>query len=151
MSSMTQFAGLSFDLPPGWVDVSNDLPPGFPPTLARESGVGAVQFSVSHGEGGSEPMIDAADLEDMLREFCEQNDVSLNSESITAAVRYAVGGVSRSDDAVIGIWYLSDGQSVAMVSYFADAPDAEAADQELADAEAMVRTAGFADAPRPSA
>jgi hypothetical protein len=148
---MTQFAGLSFDLPPGWVDISNDLPPGSPPTLARETGVGAIEFSVSRGEGGAEPVIDEADLEDMLREFCAQNAISLSPEGLTTAIRYAAGGVSRSDDAVIGIWYLSDGQNVAMVTYFADASQAQAAEQELADAEVIVRTASFADAPHASA
>jgi hypothetical protein len=148
---MTQLAGLSFDLPAGWVDISNDLPPGSPPTLAREIGVGAIQFSVSRCEGGPEPMIDETDLEDMLREFCEQNAIPLSPGNIQTAVSHAVGGVSRSEDAVVGIWYLSDGQNVAMVSYFADATHAEAADQELADAEAIVRTTSFADAPRTSA
>jgi hypothetical protein len=151
MSPMTQFAGLAFDLPPGWFDISNDLPPGSPATLARETGVGAIEISVSRAEGGSEPMIDETDLEDMLREFCEQNAIQLNFESIPAAVRYAVGGVSRWEGAVVGLWYLSDGQNVAMVSYFADTTPAEAADQELADAEAIVRTASFADAARASA
>lgn len=148
---MTQFAGLAFDLPTGWIDISNDLPPGSPPTLARETGVGAIQFSVSHGEGGAEPMIDETDLEDMLREFCEQNGIPLSPDNIPTAVRHAVGGIFRSVDAVVGIWYLSDGQNVAMVTYFADAADAEAAAPELADAQAMVRTIRFADAPRTSA
>jgi hypothetical protein len=151
MSPMTQFAGLTFDLPPGWSDITNDLPPGSPATLARETGVGAIEFSVSRGEGGPEPVVDGTDLEDMLREFCEQNAIPLSSENIPTAVCRAVGGVSRSEGAVVGVWYLSDGQSVAMVTYFADTADTEAADEELAVAEAIVRTASFADAPRTSA
>jgi hypothetical protein len=147
MKPMPHFAGLAFDLPPGWLDISDDLPPDSPATLARDAGVGAIQFSVSRGEGGTEPMIDETDLEDMLREFCEQNDIPLSPDKIPNAAGHAVGGVARSEGAIIGIWYVSDGLNVAMVTYFADTV-AEAADQELADAEAIVRTASFADVPQ---
>lgn len=46
MSQLCTFADVHIILPNDWVDVSDDMPEGTPPTLAKPDGVGALQFSV---------------------------------------------------------------------------------------------------------
>jgi len=43
---------LLLDLPADWFDVTDDLPRDAPPTLARNSGVGALQFSIARYHSG---------------------------------------------------------------------------------------------------
>jgi len=64
------FADVRISLLEGWVDVTDDLPEGTPPTLAKPEGVGALQFSVAKYRAGAKPNVSEDDLEALLVKFC---------------------------------------------------------------------------------
>ena len=57
-----RFADLSLKLSEGWYDITHDLPDGSPCTLAKDDGVGALQFSVARYSGGPRPSYLPANL-----------------------------------------------------------------------------------------
>jgi len=130
--------------PKSWVDLTPDLDdPDAPYTLAKQDGVGALQFSIAVYRRGKNPSISAADLQDMLREFERAQQLRKgfdrrNQEdalSITAASYHE----TESDD-FIRLWYVSDGKNVALVSYTCSwaAPR-----NELQDCEHIVESISF--------
>src|SRR4051794_33045611 len=70
-----QFYGLSFDLPEAWADITQDVPGGSPPSLARPTGAGAIQFSIAKYRGGEEPNVTIDRSWALLEEFCQSNDM----------------------------------------------------------------------------
>lgn len=71
MSQLCTFADVRVSLLNGWVDVSNNMPEGTPPTLAKPEGVGALQFSVGRYRAGTDPQFRPEDLDTLLREFAD--------------------------------------------------------------------------------
>lgn len=67
MSQLCTFAGVRIALPNGWVDTSDDMPKGIPPTLAKPEGVGALQFSVGRYLSGADPQVSLDDLDAISR------------------------------------------------------------------------------------
>lgn len=109
-----QFYGITFDLPAGWEDVTDDLPGGGPPTLAKASGVGVIQFSIAEYGGGEKPNSDFDVLRSFMMEFCRTNFIDV--ERIFAAEFGDVTCVSvssRTTDQNLSPWYLSDGADFA--------------------------------------
>lgn len=73
-----EFYGLKFELPDGWTDITEDLPDGSPPSLARAMGAGALQFSIAKYRDGEKPDIKTADLRKFLEDFCQRNGMNIN-------------------------------------------------------------------------
>jgi hypothetical protein len=69
-----QIGEVLVDLPSGWFDITEDLPASTPITLARENGVGVIQFSFARFESGPNPNIGERDLIEMLDEFAGLED-----------------------------------------------------------------------------
>lgn len=141
MSQLCTFADVRILLPNGWVDVTDDMPEGTPPTLAKPDGVGALQFSVGRYRSGANPQVSPDDLEAMLKEFADTHslDVAVDVERGTSVSQY--GSFLRGDD-LIRAWYLTNGSDVALVTYVAAAASCDAA-AELADAGTIVRSIDF--------
>jgi hypothetical protein len=58
MQTKRSFANVFLYLPWGWIDVTDDLPAGSPPTLSRgEKAVGALQFSTALYVTGARPPV----------------------------------------------------------------------------------------------
>lgn len=140
---MTTFAGLMIDLPADWLDITDDGDPNCPPTLARQDGVGVIQFSVAHYQGGAPPNITLVELTSMFAEFAAAHGLQGEIEPDRGARSTVVGSCSRSRDEVLCAWYVSDGWSVATVTYNSQAVDDPATERELAIASEAVRTIGF--------
>lgn len=141
---MVQFAGMTFDLPTGWLDITDDLPGGSPSTLARQMGAGVIQFSVAVYRSGAQPAVDEHDLRTLLSDFGQRQGLELEAHQLNASQSDAVFGIASGSDGNTVIWYVSDGRNVALISYFADGPRTRAIDDEIDDAMALVRSASFA-------
>lgn len=143
MSQLCTFADVRISLPIGWVDVSDDMPEGTPPTLAKPEGVGALQFSVGRYRSGANPQVSLEDLDALLTEFAATRSLGLAAdiERGTSASHY-VGGSFLNGDDLIRAWYLTNGSDVALVTYVAAATSGDAA-AELADAGTIVRSIDF--------
>lgn len=138
-----QFNGLLFDLLAGWVDVTSDLPEGSPPTLARPTGVGALQFSVARYSGGKHPHVSLADLQEMLTRHCDGLSRSFGAHDVSKGNIERVGCVSFEHHQTLAIWYLSNGSDVVLVTYCAMGTRDPEISKELAESKRMVETIDF--------
>jgi hypothetical protein len=136
------FASFVMDIPDDWFDVTESLAEGTPPTLGREQGPGALQFSLARFKGGVEPEFDENKLLAMLREFVATNDLgdalSEASGAVIGEMSHATGTYVSGID-LTAVWYLSNGRDVMLVTYCADDALLEAA-AELAQVREIVRS-----------
>jgi hypothetical protein len=72
------FAGLVLDVPKAWSDLTDNLEPGSPPTLAPDHGFGFLQFTVATYVSGKKPNIGLDNLKYFFNNYCEQ----LSSEGL---------------------------------------------------------------------
>lgn len=138
-----QFNGLPLDLPAGWVDVTSDLPAGMPPTLARPNGVGALQFSVARYGVGKDPRISLEDLQDILGRYCESLSRDFGAHIVSDGDIEKVGCISFEDDETLGVWMLSNGFDVVLVTYLATGAHHPTVSKELAEVKLMIETIDF--------
>lgn len=143
MSQLCAFADVFISLPAGWLDVSDDLPEGTPPTLAKPNGVGALQFSVATYRSGVRPDVAPDGLDELLEEFAATRELgpATDVERGEAAARY-VGATFLNACDLIRAWYLTNGSDVALVTYVAEAASVDVAG-EVAEAGAIVRSINF--------
>lgn len=125
------FYGLKFDLPHGWVDITDDLPEGSPPTLAHPNGVGVVQFSVARHRDGENPNVKRADLRRLLDEYSSSRQMRFDQVLNGTGSTLSVQGTSRSNDEVTLVRMLSNGRDVALVTYFCASVHFVGAQEEL--------------------
>jgi hypothetical protein len=138
------FAGLRFEIPEDWMDISADLAPGSPPTLAPRAGVGVLQVSIAEYQGGSRPYVKESDLNALFRRFCEMHSLTgIQPSTLPAGSRLGVGGISNTDRETIAIWYLSNGTDVVLVTYTSLEPQNPATVKELARATEIVKSTEF--------
>lgn len=135
-----QFHGLRFDLPSGWADITDELPEGSAPTLARPSGCGALQFSIGTYRSGTHPNFTAQSLRALLADFCSRQSLDAGDFEETTARVTTVGCVARTTEEVVAAWYLTNGIDVVLVTYVARTPDCS---DELEQAKQLVATIDF--------
>ncbi|CAN7576973.1 hypothetical protein [Mesorhizobium caraganae] len=141
---IVQFHGITFDAPVGWEDITDDLPVGSPPTIAKASGVGAVQFSIAKYRSGKKPNADFGVLRSFMLEFCQKNDIDANN--IWAKKfndKMCVGVLSKTEKQVLSAWYLSDGNDFALVTYISLDEEKHLMDEELEEARTIVSSISF--------
>lgn len=123
MTDRVNLSGLTLVLPTGWLDITNDLPRGSAPTIAKEDGVGVIQFSVARYRSGVEPHLDVAALREMLDEFGDHHrlgkPVSYEEGQGYGGNRFVAAEFSLPDQ-VIAVWYLTNGRNVALITSVAD-------------------------------
>jgi|EndMetStandDraft_2_1072991.scaffolds.fasta_scaffold208269_2 hypothetical protein len=142
-SQLCTFADVRISLPNGWVNVSDDMPEGTPPTLAKSEGVGALQFSVGRYRSGANPQVSPDDLDALFKDFADARSLSTAAdvERGKSASHYVGGSFLHGDD-LIRAWYLTNGCDVALVTYVVVATSGDAA-VELAEAGTIVRSIDF--------
>lgn len=136
---IVQFYGITFDLPAGWEDITDDLPAGSPPTLARASGVGALQFSIAKYRAGEKPNAGFDVLRSFMIEFCQNN--LIDAKRIWARKfdsTMCVGVSSETEDKTLSAWYLSNGNDFAFVTYVALGVENDRMNKELDEATEIV-------------
>jgi len=134
-----------FLLPPGspWSDVTYELAgKGAPLTLAKDDGVGALQITEAQFVSGAAPNADPPTLLSMLREFGESAALGQATDMNVEAGPPIVAAASFAGDAYVRVWYLSDGENIALATYTCPLENA-ARSGEVAECEAIVRTVRF--------
>ena len=124
---------------PGWLDITDtveDDDPAF--TLAKEDGVGALQFSSAEYESGERPAPTPADLAEMVREFGESHDLGPPLDCRPAPGTSPAGASANFhvDEDLVRVWYLAEGGHFLLVTYMCEQADRGL---ELDEAEAIVR------------
>jgi len=140
------FANFAVDLPAGWGDITAEVEADDPPaTVARDDGVGALQFSISLYEAGPRPRGDVKELQALLDEFAESHGLILPSNPTSEqSPRGLVAASFKWDDDFVRVWYLAGEGNVALVTFTCAA--GEVSRPELAEAEQIVRSVIFGDA-----
>ena len=137
----SSFAGLDLIIPKEWLDITADLPEGSPPTLAKETGIGVIQFSVAKYQSGATPSITQKDLDGIFGKFCRDN--SMRSVIAFPPMQGRVlraGGTSSTRREFIAMWFLSDGRDVVMVTYTCLQAQDPIKEAELAQAAELVNS-----------
>jgi len=144
MSQSFTFADVRISLLEGWADITDDLPEGTPPTLAKPEGVGALQFSVAKYQAGARPNVSQDDLDALLVEFAKSRALgpASNLERGQGASQ-RVGATFFREDDLVRAWYLTNGQDVALVTYVGAAAASPVSLSELAEASAIVASIAF--------
>lgn len=138
------FGGLTIPPVSGWVDVTE---PGEPFSFTKgESGVGALQFTIVLYRAGQLPNIDVSVLQDMLKEFQETRGLGEPlSETSLSGMPMVVSRRYRSESDFIHVSYVSDGLSVALVTYVCEW---DSRDREIHEVEEIVSGIRFEQAGR---
>jgi hypothetical protein len=139
------FASFSVLASDEWLDVTDADSPDQPPTLAREDGVGALQFSVATFRAGKLPEPETGELLSMLREFATSQKLGEPTEVVTESqpVRLAAGSM-RDGPWFIRTWYVSDGRNFALITYTCNWQEHQSQLViELAECERIVRSIQF--------
>lgn len=144
MPRFVSFAGVHLSLLEGWADITDDLAEGTPPTLAKPDGMGALQFSVARYVEGVRPNVDRNGLEALLAEFAHSRALGPASEHENGqAESQFVGATFFQGDDLIRVWYLTNSEDVALVTYVGPADATPATATELAEASAIVHSVAF--------
>lgn len=141
---MSEFAGVRLSHDEEWLDITDDLPKGTPFTLAMgEEGAGVLQFSVGRYESGPRPDFDVRKLKKLLLEFADEKGLGPPGKLQERAIPPLVSGDFESGDSYIRAWYLSDGESIALVTYTGGRLSDPTVERELRSAEEIVRSITF--------
>lgn len=141
MRSLT-YSSFSIEVPDNWDDITDELDDDSPITLAEPTcGVGALQISVAVHTSGQRPNISCRDLVEMLNAFGDSGAHTRRTEIATATMPNSRAVATFSDeDSYIRVWYLSDGDRIAFVTYTAAVDDF---DGEVETAEAILNSFAF--------
>src|ERR1044071_8328859 len=126
----------------GWCDITDEVEAADPLwTLARPDGVGAFQFSIATYQSGLIPNPTPRDLLSLLRDFASSRHLGEPTDVVVedADLRLAAGNFRFGED-FLRVWYVSDGESFAKVTYTCAWG---AQHSELLDCEQMIRTLRF--------
>jgi hypothetical protein len=110
---------------PDWKDITDTLDDENAPfTLAKETGVGAFQFSTAEYRGGKHPQITMEDLHQLRSSFARSNgfprafdEISLDAGEAKMMVS---GGSYHGNQNLVRVWYCSDGENVVFATYVSD-------------------------------
>lgn len=143
MQPKCQFAGVNLYLPDQWVEITDTLPSGTPPTLAREDGYGALQFTIGIHESGKVPHFTRLELERLLYHFEDGHDFERQQK----VVEFADGssfGISCDYDReaeFVRVWYVTNGKEIAFITYLNS--KMTLSDEELGEATAIAESVEF--------
>lgn len=138
-----EFNGLRFDLPQGWTDITEDLPSGAPPSLGRDTGVGAVQFSIARYRGGDEPRVSLENLRAFLAEFCRRNGMPSDKMKVRLGKTMSVGATSIAKGELISANYMSNGRDVVLATYVCSDPESSELEEDLRGVENILNSLEF--------
>jgi hypothetical protein len=124
-------AGLSFDLPAEWLDTTGEVPSPSPFTFTRPTGIGAIQISLGRYKSGVRPNIDGLTLLDMFNQRARSLGWKAAGKLAPAARSTVAWGLERSEAEVIALWYVTDGFSLAQVTYVGTVAESPMASAEL--------------------
>ncbi len=142
MASRLHLPGCSVSVSEGWRDVTETLEMDSPPpTLAKEHGVGALQFSIALYRDGPVPNATVGDLQELLSGFAASRNLgdgfdrreTTSKQLMTAASFHSEGDLLR-------VWYVSDGENIGFITYVCAW---ESRHIEVAECDAIVNSLRF--------
>jgi hypothetical protein len=133
----------SVELSRGWSDITAEVEADNPPpTVARDDGVGALQFSIALYKSGLRPCGNVEELQELLDDFAESHGWDVRSDATReSSPRGLVAASFRPGDDFVRVWYVSESGNFAFVTYTCAGGDASP--RELAEAERIVRSVRF--------
>ncbi|PVE24374.1 hypothetical protein DC522_10930 [Microvirga sp. KLBC 81] len=141
---LIELGGGEVIVPDAWYDITDEVEADDPPyTLAEpDKGIGALQLSIALYQGGVAPAPSQDDLRNMALRFGEQRgldeafeeQVFMNESLRGAAMSF------RWEEDFIRIWYVSDGRSIAFVTYVCEWGEQN---RELSTCEDIVKSLRF--------
>lgn len=135
-----EFYGLKFDLPNDWADITDDLPGGSPPSLARPLGAGTVQFSIAKYRGGEEPNVNIGDLRNLIEDFCHRNRMDCNDITDCSERLLSVKAASIADGELILARYFSNGKDILLATYVCPEVDNLEVGEDLTGVEQIMNS-----------
>ena len=135
------FGGAQISYLDGWFDITHELPANSASTLARNDGIGVLQFSVAKYRTGTRARITGEDLIAMLAEFGRGRSLGEPSNVIVASGRVSGDFVAPAE--FIRAWYVTNGSDVALVTYVAESSDDPKMSRELEEATGIVESIRF--------
>ena len=138
-----EFYGIALRLPSDWRDITDDLPDGSPPTLAKPNGLGAIQFSIARHQGGEAAHIDRAALQGLLEDFCARHGFDCLPQSDDHDNIQVVKSRAIVDAELVAIWFASNGADVVLATYVSQQPGSRDTTDELNEAEAVIGSLRF--------
>jgi hypothetical protein len=104
---------------PEWLDVTHQLESENPPfTLAKNDGVGVLQFSLAVYKSGQEPIIKLQNIQELLNDFALSRELGggfngqIYEQPFLTCAKSFISGVQ-----FIRVWYCSNGKNVVLVTY----------------------------------
>lgn len=145
--SLVVFSDVLIEVPSHWRDITETLPRGTPPTLASESGNGALQFSVGLYRGGVVPVIDQQSLRRLLYHFEDTQgfERQMHVQDWKTTFVFGITCDYRFEDSFVRVWYCSDGANVALLTFLTDPITVPALNAELEEVDAIARSLRFKD------
>jgi hypothetical protein len=133
-----EYPGFSLRVPDDWGDITADLDADSPITLARPSGVGVLQLSCARYVSAALPSPTCDDLDEMLMDFAAAHELGVPRERIREEEPLLLAAATFDQgDASVRAWYVSDGRSVAKVTYMCLGSELKL--DEVRDCESIVR------------
>jgi len=140
----TAFYGITLQIPAGWEDITDALADGSPPTIAKASGVGAVQFSIAKCQSGEQPNADLNALKSLMIGFCQNNQIEIDQVSEGEFGRVKCASIfSENGSQVISAWLLTNGKDFALVTYVALGEENDEIAGELDQAREIISSISF--------
>jgi hypothetical protein len=135
-----QLSSFSFDVPEEWCDITPEDDPLHPFTMALEHGIGVIQVSLAEWNGGERPFIKDR-LQSLLAEYCAAQDLTIEARVFSSDDVVGIGGNRSTAEELTGVWYVTNGVDVALVTYLSQHPKAPDTMAELGVAERFVESA----------
>jgi hypothetical protein len=138
------FYSLRLRLPEPWYEITDTLPAGSPPTLARgANGSGALQFTIAYHTGGKPPEFNGEKLKELLLEFSGGNGLGdRRNETFSENGNLVLKADFTKGDNFIRVYYVTDRANICFATYLCqeDSADLKA---ELADADTIIDSIKF--------
>jgi hypothetical protein len=145
MSAKHIVGNLVISAMPGWLDVTHEIEADNPPfTLARNDGVGALQFSTATYERGEIPTVTIEHLKTLMADFASSRELGAGFDARASEQPMLICGRSfNSGTQFVRAWYCSNGRDVALITYVSE-KGIEA--REIPDCERMISELRFTPA-----
>jgi hypothetical protein len=119
MTNQYKIGNLLIVAPGEWKDITDEVDePAAPFTLAKDLGVGALQFSMAGYQSGKLPRLTLSALKALRHEFANRKGFSrpFDVVSIDGSIM-ASGGSYHVNEDLVRVWYCSNGRDVLLVTY----------------------------------
>ena len=119
MTNHFELGNLLITTPSEWKDITDAVDVDSAPfTIAKDDGIGALQFSSAEYRSGDLPAFTLSDLCDMRDEFGANHGFSSAFDKHTSEGRTMTAGASyHADQDFVRVWYCSNGTDIVLATY----------------------------------